>query len=133
MENASKALLIAGTMLVAVIVIAIIIGLITTLKKATDGYGTKLDTIELQKYNSIFEVYIDRNDITAQEILSLVNISQQKDKQTKVYVDSVNCTENWNENRKTEFLQSHVLTEYEYKSIGYDLNAKVVEIKFKTK
>lgn len=133
MENAAKGLLIAGALLLSILIVAIIVSLIVSLKKTTDTYGTKLDTVELQKYNSNYEVYINRKDITAQEIVSLVNISQQKEKQTKVYLDGIDCTNNWAESNKTSFLQNNILEEYEYVSITYDINSKVIQIKFKTK
>lgn len=86
MENASNALLIAGGVLLAILVLSIGVYLVNNLRVTTDSYVQQLDAIELGKYNSNFEVFIGRHDVTAQEIVTTASISRQKGFGTKVIV-----------------------------------------------
>lgn len=149
MENASKALIIAGAVLIAIMILAIGIYLINTLKEASDSYVTRLDATELQKYNSSFEVFVGRTDVVAQEIITLINITQQKEKGTQIYLIAKKKEENitnYDESQKNKFLEDHILTynidangneqeinSFEFISIEYDADGKVSEIKFSQK
>ena len=144
MENASKALIMAGAVLVAIMVLTIGVFLIGKLGSTADGYITVLDATELHKYNSSFEVFTDREDITAQELITLISLTQQSDKTTIVEIDGENCTRDWNEQKKNQFLENNILThnsdgsttglfEYVPNSIQYDNNGRVSIIKFEKK
>lgn len=133
MENASKALIIAGTTLISVMVLGIIVFLINKFSIVSDTYTSKLDTVELKKYNSNFEVYINRDDITAQEFVTLVNLSQEKNNVTTVFLGNQDCTNNWDEDKKNEFLKDKFSKEFEYSSITYNTDGKVMDIHFITK
>ena len=112
MENASKALIMAGAVLIAIMIVTIGVYLVGELGKTSESYVQQLDTVELQKYNSNFEVFIDRTDITAQEIVTVAGIAKQREQGTKVYVGGTEVTsqadeefENW----KNEFLNDNIL------------------------
>ena len=62
MENASKALIMAGAVLIAIMIVTIGVYLVGELGKTSESYVQQLDTVELQKYNSNFEVFIDEKD-----------------------------------------------------------------------
>ena len=146
MENASKALIMAGAVLIAIMIVTIGVYLVGELGKTSESYVQQLDTVELQKYNSNFEVFIDRTDITAQEIVTVAGIAKQREQGTKVYVGGTEVTsqadeefENW----KNEFLNDNILTHikdragnettinsFSYNQITYDETGKVSEIKF---
>lgn len=137
MENASKALIIAGGVLIAIMILTMGVYLIGQFGKTSDSYVTQLDTVELHKYNSNFEVFLDRTDITAQEIVTVISMSQQKDQGTKVYVDGNDVT-NWGEQQKNEFLEKNILiykangtAEYTCMNVDYDSEGKVIAIWFK--
>ena len=113
MENASKALIMAGAVLIAIMIVTIGVYLVGELGKTSESYVQQLDTVELQKYNSNFEVFIDRTDITAQEIVTVAGIAKQREQGTKVYVGGTEVTsqadeefENW----KNEFLNDNIFT-----------------------
>ena len=133
MENASKALIIAGTTLLSIIVLGIIVFLVDKLSVVSETYTSKLDTVELQKYNKNFEVYIDRVDITAQEIVTLVSLSQEKNNVTTVFLGNQDCTNIWDEDKKNDFLKDYFSKEFEYSSITYNTDGKVMDIHFITK
>lgn len=139
MENASKALLIVGGVLIAMLILSIGVYLIGNLGNTADTYVTELDIVELNKYNSNFEVFIGRKDITAQEIVTLISLAKQKEQGTIIIVDGNDCT-SWNEQQKSEFLQNTIqeyknngnVTLFSYVEIVYDeINGKVSKMLFK--
>ena len=78
MENASKALIIAGAVLIGILIISMGVLLATTLQKTEKTYYTSMNTNEIQKFNSeITKNFIIENGntyITAQGIITLKNI-----------------------------------------------------------
>lgn len=88
MENASKALLIAGGVLIAIIILTIGVTLYTMYSKQSKEYNEIFSATEISKFNSKFEVYIGRTDITAQEIVTVVNLAKQYNNTVKIKVDS---------------------------------------------
>ena len=86
MENATKALLIAGGILIAIIILTIGITLYTLYSKQAKEYNQIITTTEIQKFNSKFDVYVGREDITAQEIASVVNLAKEYDELVKIYL-----------------------------------------------
>ena len=73
MDNAANALIIAATVLIAIMVLSI--GVYTAIKvsKVSQSYEQERQTEELIKFNSRFTVFQDRSDISAQEIVTLKN------------------------------------------------------------
>ncbi len=149
MENATKALLIIGATMLAILTLTIGVYMMGKFGNASDTYVTKLDIIELQKYNSNFEVFIGRNDITAQEIVSVASIARQKEFGTKVFVNQENITDKSDEEFRiwtNKFLTDNILkyskddsgeqiVENMYSLVGSlikkDSDGKISEIKFK--
>lgn len=146
MENASKALIMAGAVLIAIMIVTIGVYLVGELGKTSDSYVQQLDIVELQKYNSNFEVFIDRTDITAQEIVTVAGIAKQREQGTKVYIGGTEVTSQTDEefkNWQNEFLNNNILTQikdadgnevtinsFSFLEIKYDATGKVIEIKF---
>lgn len=141
MENASKALIIAGGVFLAIMVLTIGVYLISKLSVVSDSYITDLDSVELQKYNSNFEVFIGRNDITAQEIATIVSLAKQNEQEIVIMVNGKNLCTMWSESEKNKFLQENVqksktkgeIIQYSYveNSISYGSDGKVIQIGFR--
>ena len=147
MENASKALLIAGGVFLAIMVLSIGVYMYGTFNKSASSYVAKLDAVELQKYNNPYEILQYRNDITAQEIISVVGDSQQKEGNIKVTVYDIDgSTLLYDEMQKADseelsrFLNSNILFSEESSkklayfsctNIAHDTNGKVTAISFK--
>lgn len=113
MENASNAILIAGTVLLAILIVSLGIYLHGRLKESSDMYVTRLDTVEIQKYNSNFEPFLNRENLTIQEVITIQGIAKQKDIGTKVYlktIDSNTTVEitNWSEKDRSEALSMYI-------------------------
>ena len=86
MENASKALLIAGGIMIAVAIISIGVMLHGAFSNASEQYVVVADTAELTKFNANFEVFRGRTNITAQEIVTLYNMAEEY--KTKTYLNA---------------------------------------------
>lgn len=77
MENASNALIIAGTVLIAIIVLSIGVYLVSTYSRVGSAYEQEMSSAELTKFNAKFMAFQDRNDISAQEIVTLKNFVEK--------------------------------------------------------
>lgn len=86
MENASKALIIAGGILIAILVISIGVYLFANYADMGSSYEQNFSTAETQKFNVNFTKFKDRNDITIQEIVTLVNFAKQYKEKTEINV-----------------------------------------------
>lgn len=152
MENATQALIIAGGILVAILILSIGVTIYNTHSKTAEAVATRWSTVELNKYNSSFQVYEARTDVTAQDIVSLVSLSQQRNGAIAVKVRTTtgsvkgnNNLTSWNKDKLNQFLSDHILTtvksgdstvnkntfSYVTDSIKYDAEGKICEIAFK--
>ena len=77
MENATKALLIAGGVLVAIIIVSLGLYLYILFSNQADTYKATIQNTELQKFNSKFEGYIDRDDLTAFDVITAKNMAAE--------------------------------------------------------
>ncbi len=71
MENASKALLIAGAILIAILLIALGMLVYTAGKAQVEKSGAQLDSDQMQAFNSRFTYYEGRK--SGSEVISLIN------------------------------------------------------------
>lgn len=79
MENASQALIIAGTILIAMIVLSVGVYLVANYSRVGESYEqTQIET-EITKFNANFLKFAERTDITAQEIITLKNFAENYD------------------------------------------------------
>ena len=88
MENATKALLIAGTVLIAIIMVSIAVYLYSLYSGQAKQYSETISAVELEKFNSKFDVYLGRENITAQEIVSVVNLAKEYNDQIQIYLET---------------------------------------------
>jgi len=141
MENASKALIIAGGVLIAITIVSIGVLLINRYRTTADSYISRLDMTEIQKYNSNINVFEGRTDITAQEIVTLVNRLEQNNWGTKIYVDGKDYTD-LSDSELIKLLEENILTHksdgtvtgyfsYVEDSIKYNKDGIITQIKFK--
>ena len=77
MENASEALIIAGTILIAMIVLSIGVYLVVNYAQVGESYEQTRAETEITKFNTNFTVFEGRTDIKAQEIVTLYNFAQE--------------------------------------------------------
>lgn len=86
MENAAKALLIAGGVLIAIIMVCIGVYLYSLFSNQSNEYSEIISATEIGKFNSKFSTYIGRKNIKPQEIVSAVNLAKEYDNQIQIYV-----------------------------------------------
>lgn len=86
MENATKALMIAGGVLIAIIILAIGVYLYSLYSSQSREYSNIISSIEVEKFNSTFSIYIGRKDIKAQEIVTAVNKANEYDNIIQIYI-----------------------------------------------
>lgn len=137
MENASKALLIAGTVLIAIIMVSIAVYLFALYSSQTKEYNATISAIELQKFNSKFDVYIGRSDITAQEIVTVVNLSKEYGNQIQIYLGNStieftasNTQEDFIKNNQDKQFKCTLNTSELNPNPTYDANGKITKLKF---
>lgn len=140
MENATKALLIAGGVLIAIVIISIAVFLFISFSDRTKEYNEIISATELQKFNSKFEVHVGRTDITAQEVVSMANLAKKYDGQVQIYLGNTPFPSTSPE----EFLKDNLEDENDDKLFScilntsvtnpnpeYDKNGKIIKVKFK--
>lgn len=145
MENATQALIMAGGILIAILIATIIIMLYGTFNNTTKGIVDTMDTTELAKYNSNFAEYVGRTDVTAQEIVSLIGLSQQREGIIKIFVNGTEA-ELWDTDDINKFLNENILVtvqdnstaqhvensfSYVNDSLKYDEYGRISEIRFR--
>ena len=75
MENASKALIIAGAILISILLISVGIIVMNSINKPVDQAGTTADAQAIEMFNSRFSGYIGKGQ-TAQAMKSLINTAK---------------------------------------------------------
>lgn len=142
MENASNALIIAGTVLIALIIISLGIYLAISNSKIQEAYIKNLTTQEIDKFNSKFLAFNNRDNITAQEIVTLMEYAKQFDANhgtttvVKLNTGEIGDTKVFLKNSLPEYNGTTIKYTY-YKcnygtlnDIQYDSNGIIKSIKF---
>lgn len=143
MENASKALLISGGVLIGMLVISIGVYLFATYSGIGSSYEQTMQTTEIQKFNSNFTKFEGRTDITTYEIATLINFIKQHQEQTG---EVIAC--HFSDTKFTLFCKKIIInydndstiinliekyannSRYEFVSIEYNPEGKVDSIRF---
>ena len=80
MENASKALLMAAGVLMGVVILSLAAYLFVTFSSSADDVKSEIANNQLNKFNSQFLAYEQREDLTVYDILTAVNIAENNNK-----------------------------------------------------
>lgn len=83
MENASKALLLGGGILIGLIIMSIGVYLFASYSENTSSYDQQMQATEIKKFNVNFTKFEGRDDITIQEIITLINFAKQYEKENE--------------------------------------------------
>lgn len=133
MENATKALLIAGTVLIAIVMVGIAVYLYSLYSEQSDQYTETISAIELQKFNSKFDVYLGRENITAQEIVSVVNLAKEYDYQIQIYLESTKLQ--FTTSTPEDFIKANQSNLFSCKwstsNPTYDSDGQIIKLTFK--
>lgn len=77
MENASKALIIAGEILIAVLVLTLMVSVFVAFGNFSANMHKRLSNEQIIQFNENFYQYDGRINITAQEIVTIINFAKQ--------------------------------------------------------
>ena len=147
MENASKALIIAGGVLLGIIITSLFAYEMFSVSQTGKAYQEKINQEDIYEFNVQFTKYINKN-ISAQDIVSILNfvyewnINNQSDSIEVVSIqkpnngsytyitDFNNYSKNQVDNLNTEILSKFGVKEYDFKLniIGYDELGRVNKI-----
>ena len=89
MENAVKALIIAASVLIGIIIISLGVTMYNVFNKQAKGYNTTVSTIEVDKYNSHFLTCVGRSNISANEVATVLNLSRYYNQKTIIKVTNL--------------------------------------------
>lgn len=77
MENASKALIIAAGVLIGVLILSLIAYLVTSFGVFSRQMNDKMEKTEISQFNSRFYKFEGRKDISAQDVVTIINYARQ--------------------------------------------------------
>lgn len=80
MENASKALILAGEMLIGVIVLGLLSFLFVSMGRSSKKINNQIETDRVLVFNNHFTDFNGRVDITANEIVTVLNFAKKNNK-----------------------------------------------------
>ena len=80
MEIASKALLMAAGVLMGVVILSLAAYLFVTFSSSADDVKSEIANNQLNKFNSQFLAYEQREDLTVYDILTAVNLAENNNK-----------------------------------------------------
>ena len=86
MENASKALLIAGSVLIGILLLTLFVYLYTQLSENASNVYSTLDHAEISKFNQKFLNYEGRENLTIQDVVTIVNMAKDNNKEQRKQV-----------------------------------------------
>lgn len=77
MENASKALIMAGEVVIAVLVIGLIVYINVLFGSFSNSMNSKIAESQVSQFNNNFFIYSGRYNITVPEIATIINFAKQ--------------------------------------------------------
>lgn len=81
MDNASKALLMAGSVLLSIMIITLAMYLFANFHQATSQIEGNVEESQVMQFNNQFTKYESNNQVTIYEVLSMANLATQNNKQ----------------------------------------------------
>ena len=85
MENASKALLMAGGVLIGILILSLAVYLFITFGAESKEIYAQMEEKQLTQYNAQYTIYSGRTDITIYDIISLSNLAYENNDYYKNY------------------------------------------------
>lgn len=76
MENASKALILAGEILLGVLLLTLLVVVMRAMGIFSESVNKNIDEKTVSEFNTQFEVYVGRKNLTAQDIISMGNLAK---------------------------------------------------------
>lgn len=101
MENASRALLMAATVLISVMVISLGTYLFATFGNYTKQINSNLSSKQKQEFNAQFTKYEGGDPCTVYDIVTIINLAKNSNNQYEEYQDISTRPQSYNSNSNT--------------------------------
>ena len=111
MENASKALIIAGAILIAILLISVGIMVMNSMNKPIDEIGTEADSQKAQMFNAKFTSYAGKDKSASQIRLLLGEAIASKTTEKTKFANVILCTKTYNNAKRVYCNDKDVLPE----------------------
>lgn len=117
MENASKALIYAGEILVGVLLLTLMVFLFQSLGTFSGTVDQNIETKNINEFNAPLEKYRGRKDITAHDIITMGNYARQynekiESKKLKIIIEDVDSQYIYAHDFKDQEKQSKFIEKY---------------------
>lgn len=83
MENASKALIMAGGVLIAILLATLFVYLFRQMASSTSNVYSLIEKHEIDEFNQKFLNYEGREDLVYQDVATLINLAENAEKNSK--------------------------------------------------
>ena len=80
MENASKALLMAAEVLIGILILSLMVYLFATFGSNSAKINKQLEDDRLAEFNSQYDKYVDKEDVTIHDIITVANLAKENNK-----------------------------------------------------
>lgn len=87
MENASKALLMAASILLSVMILSLVVYLFATFGARASETHNQVQEQQMIQFNSQFTVYENRNDLKIHDIITVANLAKENNEKNIGYAD----------------------------------------------
>lgn len=77
MENATNGLIMAGSMLIAIIVLSLFVYLFSSMGGIAKNFQENIDQNEVLKFNEPFEKYVGKENLTPHDVMTVYNLAEQ--------------------------------------------------------
>lgn len=134
MENASKALLIAGGILIAILIVTVAVYLFANYGSIGKSYDQTLQTTETQKFNENFTRYEGREDVTIQEIVTLYNYVEEYEKKIGIEDEiTIKTIPSLDLSNPAEAIDKNQGQKFSVQIVGYDSSGRINNISIQKK
>ena len=133
MENATKALLIAGGILLGILILSIGVYVVLQFSNLSESFDDKIEQDRILAFNNKFLVYA--KDITPQEMVSLINLVNEENKNNpELKIEVINATNgrsylNMGENEKISLMKNANAITPMFKYVTTNYNASTGYVK----
>ena len=87
MENASKAIIIAGGFLLMIMALSLAMFIFRNIGNSTSEYYEQLEQSDIDEFNQKFTKYDKKEDLTIQDVISIVNLAKDNNETGKMSLE----------------------------------------------
>lgn len=89
MENASKAIIIAGGFLLMIMALSLAMFIFRNIGNSTSEYYEQLEQSDIDEFNQKFTKYDEKKDLTIQDVISIVNLAKDNNETGKMSLEVI--------------------------------------------